>query len=191
MTAEEVEGLFREHGGLLSGHFQLSSDLHSPHYFQSALVLRHPRLAQELGRALASRILEVGGDGAAGVVAPALGGLIIGHEVARALDVPFQFAERQEGRMAFRRGFQVDPGQPVVLVEDVVTTGDSILQVASLVREARGEMLAGGCLVDRSGEAPHLGVPLVSLLRYPVVNYRSEECPLCRKGKPIEKPGSR
>ncbi len=187
-TAESILDLFRETGAFLEGHFQLSSGLHSPKYLQCALVLQYPRHAERLGRALAERIrveAEV-------VVSPAMGGLIIGHEVARALGVRHIFAERDAARrMTLRRGFTVRRGERAVIVEDVITTGGSSLEVVELLRGMGASPVAAASIIDRSGGAAELGVPRVALATLEVEAWKPEECPLCREGAPVDKPGSR
>jgi orotate phosphoribosyltransferase len=188
IAPEEVLDLFRSTGAFLEGHFQLSSGLHSPKYLQCALVLQHPRHAETLGRALAAAVAaEVDL-----VASPALGGLIIGHEVARALGVRHIFAERDaERRMTLRRGFSVRPGERVLIVEDVITTGGSTMEVAGLLRGLGAEVPAAASIIDRGGGAAELGVPRVALATLLVETWTPEECPLCRAGTPAVKPGSR
>ena len=174
-----------------TGHFRLSSGLHSSDYLQCALFLARPDRAAIAGRFLAeaigSRI-----EGAQVVVSPALGGLIIGHETARALDLPFLFTERNEGIMALRRGFAIAPDQRIVVVEDVVTTGGSVGEVIELVTNLGGDVLGVGTMVNRSGvDNPFEPTPFVSLLEAKFPTWDPTECPLCRDGVPIEKPGSR
>jgi orotate phosphoribosyltransferase len=196
MKASEISGgdgmdvvqLFRDSGALLDGHFRLSSGLHSPSYLQCALVLQHPEHAEALGRALASRLQALKPTV---VLSPALGGLIIGHEVARALDVRAIFAERQDGAMALRRGFSLSPGDRVVVIEDVVTTGGSTRETMAVAEPARAAVVAAGAIVDRSGGAARLDVPFHSLVTLEVPSYAADQCPLCRDGVPIIKPGSR
>ncbi len=183
-----VLDLFRQTGAYLSGHFRLTSGLHSPEYLQCALVLQHPAHAEQLGRDLAAR-MNVEADV---VVAPAVGGLIIGHEVARALNARFLFTERDtEGKMTLRRGFTVTAGERAVVVEDVVTTGGSSREVVDLLRAAGVNVAAAGSIIDRSGGAADLGVPRVALETLLVTAYTPEDCPLCRQGLPVVKPGSR
>ena len=180
--------VFRETGAYLKGHFRLTSGLHSDEYLQCALVLQHPEIAERFGRELAARL------GAADLVAsPAIGGLIIGHEVARALGSRFIFTERDasSGKMTLRRGFSVRPGESAVVIEDVVTTGGSTREVIELLRAAGATVLGAGSIVDRSGGRADLGVPRVALATLDVVAYAPEQCPLCKKGVPVEKPGSR
>ncbi len=189
---DDALSLFRDRGALLDGHFLLTSGLHSPRYLQCALVLMDPALATRLGADLATRVRSLlKGVAPGAVVAPALGGVLVAHEVARALGCRGLFMERQEGTMTLRRGFAVAPGEPVVVVEDVVTTGGSTREVMDAVRALGGRVLAVGSLVDRSGGKADLGVPRASLLSLEVPTYPAESCPLCASGSKPEKPGSR
>jgi orotate phosphoribosyltransferase len=188
VTEAEILDLFRQHHALLEGHFVLSSGLHSDRYIQCALVLQHPEVAEQLGRELAARIGKVG---AMAVVAPALGGVLVAHEVARALGLRALFTERQDGRITLRRGFSLEPGEPVLVVEDVITTGGSTLETIRAVEEAGGKAVACGALVDRSGGVANLGLPRASLVTLTVQNYDPSQCPFCRAGIPAVKPGSR
>lgn len=184
--------MFQERGALLEGHFLLSSGLHSKHYLQSALVLMDPGLATQLGAALARRLLALLADGRPGaVVAPALGGVIVSHEVAREMACRALFTERQDGVMQLRRGFAIGASEPVVIVEDVITTGGSTREVMEAVRAQGGRVIAAGSLVDRSGGGVQLGVPRASLLTLQVDTYAAVACPLCASGSKPEKPGSR
>ena len=188
MTEAEVLTIFRESGALLDGHFRLSSGLHSPGYLQCALVLQHPREAEALGAALAALIRPLGVQT---VLSPALGGIVIGQEVGRALGVRAIFAERQEGTLSLRRGFALDPGERVLVVEDVVTTGGSTRETMDVARAA-GAVVVGACaIVDRSGGKQGLDVPFHALLPMDVKAYKEDECPLCKAGLPVVKPGSR
>lgn len=182
-----VEGLFLEHGALLKGHFLLSSGLHSDRYLQCALILAHPARAEELGRALAAK-LPAKPDL---VVSPAMGGLMIGHEVARALGVRHYFAERVEGVMTLRRGFALAPGERVVVVEDVVTTGKSTREVFDVIRAAGAQVSAACSIVDRSEGRAALGVPYAALWTVSVPTWTPDACPQCKAGIPAVKPGSR
>ena len=178
---------FRETGAYLKGHFRLTSGLHSSEYLQSALVLQHPDLAERLGRDLAQAMPK-----GQVVVSPALGGLIIGHEVARAMGVRFLFTERDsEGKMTLRRGFSLTPGETAVVVEDVVTTGGSTREVIELLRAGGVQVVGVGSVIDRSGGRVDLGVPRVALATLSAVAWTPEECPLCKQGLPVVKPGSR
>ncbi len=192
-TDSGVLDLFLQTGAYLRGHFRLTSGLHSAAYMQSALVLAHPEHAETLGRALADRLRELAGpEGVALVIAPALGGLIIGHEVARALGVRFLFTERDADRkMSLRRGFTLSPGERVVVVEDVITTGGSTMEVIEIVRAAGAIPVAAGSIVDRSGGAADLGIPRAALVTMKVEAHRPDECPMCQAGEPVIKPGSR
>lgn len=186
MTPEQVLELFSKYDAYLEGHFRLTSGLHSPHYFQCARVLQYPDAAGRLGADLAAKLNVSNVDA---VLSPAMGGLIIGHELGRALGCRAIFAERQDGKMTLRR-FALQRGEKVVVVEDVVTTGGSLLETAELARDAGAEVVAVCCLVDRSGERGT--VPgLVSLVKADVVNYEPDDCPLCRQGLELVKPGSR
>jgi|YNPMSStandDraft_1061717.scaffolds.fasta_scaffold01429_2 orotate phosphoribosyltransferase len=188
LSESEVLDLFRRTGAFLEGHFQLSSGLHSPKYLQCALVLQHPLHAEALGRALAANVRFE----ADVVVSPAMGGLIIGHEVARALGLRHIFAERDSARrMTLRRGFRVAPGERALIVEDVITTGGSTLEVAELLRGLGAQVAGAASIIDRSGGAADLGVPRVALATLAVEAWPPEQCPLCGQGVPVEKPGSR
>jgi orotate phosphoribosyltransferase len=191
-TSDSLLRVFEERGALLQGHFLLSSGLHSPRYLQCARVLMDPALATPLCAALARR-LEPHFEGvrAGAVVAPALGGVLVAHEVARALGCRGLFTERQDGAMTLRRGFTLDAGEPVVVVEDVITTGGSTREVLDAVRGRGARVLAVGSLVDRSGGKVDLGLPRESLLRLEVEAWPAESCPLCAGGSRPEKPGSR
>jgi len=187
MFVSDTMDLFRETGAYLKGHFRLTSGLHSNEYLQSALVLQHPAYAEKLGREMAAQLPK-----AELVASPAIGGLIIGHEVARAMGARFIFAERDTaGKMTLRRGFSLRPGETVVVVEDVVTTGGSTREVIDLLRAAGANVVGAGSIMDRSGGRADLGVPRVALETLDVVSWQPEECPLCKQGLPVEKPGSR
>jgi orotate phosphoribosyltransferase len=188
MTHAEVLTMFRQSGALLEGHFRLSSGLHSPGYLQCALVLQHPRHAEALGVAVATLVRPLG---AVTVLSPALGGIVIGQEVGRALGIRAIFAERQDGALTLRRGFSLDAGEKVLVVEDVVTTGGSTRETMDVARAA-GAVVVGACaVVDRSGGKQGLGVPFHALLPMDVTTYQPEACPLCSQGIPVVKPGSR
>ncbi|HIP99361.1 TPA: orotate phosphoribosyltransferase [Candidatus Bipolaricaulota bacterium] len=188
LTEREILELFRKSGALLSGHFLLSSGLHSPKYVQCARLLQHPALAERVCRALAARAAALAPIDV--VIGPALGGVIVAHELARALGGRGMFAERVAGRMTLRRGFEIAPGERVLIAEDVVTTGRSSLEVAELVTALGGSVVGAACLVDRrlGGELPF---PLVSLVKLVIEAFPPEDCPLCREGLPYTKPGSR
>jgi orotate phosphoribosyltransferase len=179
---------FEDSGALLTGHFRLSSGLHSHRYLQCARLLMYPDRAQAAGRELAEKLREFAPRV---IVSPALGGVIIGHETARALSIPFLFAERQEGAFALRRGFHIDAGEPVAIVEDVFTTGKSTREVIETVTAAGGRVVAAGSIVDRGLPAEAFPVPSRSLLGLSVPAWPQEECPLCRRDVPLDTPGSR
>ena len=193
-TAESTLELFQQTGAYLKGHFLLTSGLHSSEYLQCAKVLQYPKHAQKLGHELAKAVFEAGSRAQIEVVlAPAMGGLIIGHEVARALKVRFLFTERDAvtRRMVLRRGFQVERGENAVIIEDVITTGGSSREVLELLRDAGVNVLAAGSIIDRSGGEVDLGVKRAALATLRVTSWSTELCPLCRQGFPVEKPGSR
>ena len=188
MTENETLDVFRKHSALLEGHFILSSGLHSDRYVQCALVLQHPRVAEQLCTQLAEKVRHLG---AAVVVAPALGGILVAHEVARALGVRALFTERQDGAMSLRRGFNLESAEPVLVVEDVITTGLSTRETIQCVEQAGGKVVGVGALVDRSGGAADLDLPKAALVTLKIQNYNPTDCPLCRAGIPTTKPGSR
>ncbi len=186
MDPRELLDLFREKKAYLEGHFQLTSGLHSSNYMQCARILQYPSIAEKLGQQIAA-----GFAAPDLVMSPALGGIIIGHEVARALGVPFLFCEREEKVFRLRRGFEIQKGQRVIVVEDVVTTGGSTKETIAVAEQA-GAVLAGtGCIVDRSLAALDFSVPFLSLLKLPLAQYQPGNCPLCNQGVPVIKPGSR
>lgn len=189
---DEILDIFRQSGGYLEGHFRLTSGLHSPEYLQCALVLQHPGHAEDLGRRLAVRFRTMEPHRQiTAVVSPAMGGLIIGHEVARGLGVRHIFTERVEGKMALRRGFSLSASDTIVVVEDVITTGGSTVEVIQLARSLGAGVVAAGSVIDRSGGRADVGVPRVALATLNVITWAAEECPLCRQGSPAVKPGSR
>ena len=188
MTENEILAIFRQHSALLEGHFILSSGLHSDRYVQCALVLQHPSVAQQLCSQLAQKLSELG---ATVVAAPAMGGILVAHEVARALGIRALFTERQEGVMTLRRGFSLAPDEPTLVVEDVITTGLSTRETIQCVEKAGGKVVGAGALIDRSGGAADLGLPKAALLTLQIQNYNPANCPLCQAGIPVVKPGSR
>ena len=188
MTERDVLDLFRQSGALLEGHFRLSSGLHSDRYLQSALVLQHPDFAERLGAALAAR---AGGLRATAVLSPALGGIVIGQEVGRALRVRALFAERQDGTLTLRRGFALSPPDRVLVVEDVITTGGSTRETIAVAEAAGARVVGAAAIVDRGGGGERLNVPLEALVRLEVPAYPPDACPLCAKGLAVSKPGSR
>jgi orotate phosphoribosyltransferase len=186
--------LFEETGAYLHGHFRLTSGLHSGEYLQCAKVLAHPQYAERLGRALSEKIKPLlDGSAIDVVVAPAMGGIVIGHEVARALGARSLFTERDAvtNAMTLRRGFEILPGERAVVIEDVITTGGSTKEVVETVSATGAKVLAAGSIIDRSGGRADVGVPRVALETLEAVAYQPEECPLCRQGLPLVKPGSR
>ena len=190
-VTEEVLEVFLQTGAYLKGHFRLTSGLHSPEYLQCALVLQHPRHAETLGRMLGAALRQIAGDVDL-VVSPAMGGLIIGHEVARHFGVRHIFMERDaDRRMSLRRGFTCQPGERAVVVEDVITTGGSTLEVIDLLRGQGLHVLAAGSIIDRSGGAADVSVPRVALATMQVRSWQPDVCPLCAEGMPVVKPGSR
>lgn len=196
LSPEDVRALLEESGAYRSGHFELSSGRHSPAYVQCALLLQDPGRARRVGRALARRLASLRPET---VVSPALGGVIIGHEVAAALGVPFRFTERKDGEMSLRRGFALREGERTVIVEDVVTTGRSTREAASVVEGAGAKVLAVGSIVDRTGSSESgpdsdrspFEVPFFHLMELDLPTWPADECPLCREGGTAVKPGSR
>jgi orotate phosphoribosyltransferase len=188
VTHDELLSLFRRSGALLEGHFRLTSGLHSPRYLQCALVLSHPANAAALANALGPL---VAGLGPTVVLSPALGGIVIGHEMGRALGIRAIFAERQDGRLTLRRGFRLAPDDKVLVVEDVVTTGGSTRETMEVAREAGAAVVGAASIVDRSGGNTDLGVPYQTLLPMSVPTYDPTACPLCAQSVPVVKPGSR
>ena len=188
MTDREVLDLFRQSGALLVGHFKLSSGLHSDRYLQSALVLQYPDFAEQLGRALADKTRHLQ---ATAVLSPALGGIVIGQEVGRALGVRALFAERQDGTLSLRRGFTLGPEDRVLIVEDVITTGGSTRETIAVAEAARAQVVGAASIIDRGSDGGRLDVPLQSLVKMQVAAHEPASCPLCAQGIPVVKPGSR
>lgn len=189
LTAKEAEDIFINAGALLNGHFLLTSGRHSDRYMQCAQVLQYPeatsRLAEHLAQCFEHQNIEV-------VVGPAMGGIIVAYEVARQLKARSIFTERENGKMALRRGFTIKPGERVLVVEDVVTTGGSVMEVIDVVRESGGQVIGVGVLVDRSGGKVDFGVPMQAVLTMDIKSWPAEECPICREtGEKPMKPGSR
>ena len=191
MTDEEILAEFRAADALLEGHFILSSGLRSPRYLQCARVLMDGARAERLARALAAKLPAELRDSIDAVVSPAMGGVIIGHEMGRALGKPAMFVERPEGTFFLRRGFALDPGAKVLMVEDVVTTGLSSKEAIAAIEEAGGKVIAAASLVDRSGGSVDLGVPFVPLIRIDVPTYAADDLPEELSKIPAIKPGSR
>ncbi len=188
MTKEEVLTLFKETDALLDGHFLLTSGLHSPQYFQCARVLQYPQHAQKLCWEIAYNFMS---EKVNLVIGPALGGILVAQEVARLLSCRGIFAEREHGEMTLRRGFGIKSNEKVLAVEDVVTTGGSIKEVIQLVQHSGAKLVGVGFLVDRSHNRIKFEVPKISVIEMDVVTYRPDECPLCKKGVKLVKPGSR
>jgi len=188
MTHDEVLSLFRRSGALLEGHFLLSSGLHSDQYLQSALVLQYPGPAAALGAALAERLRPLAPTI---VLSPALGGIVIGQEVGRALDVRAIFAERQDGVLTLRRGFSLGAADRVVVVEDVLTTGKSTRETIAAARTAGAQVVGAAAIIDRGTGADRVDVAVHALARLQVPAYAADACPLCARGTPAVKPGSR
>ena len=188
MNAEQVIDQFRATGALLEGHFQLSSGLHSTVYLQCALVLQFPERAEAFGRAIAEAFQ---GQGIQLVASPAIGGIVIGHEVARALGARFVWTEREAGQMTLRRGFTIAPGEKTLIVEDVITTGGSTRDTIEAVRRAGAAVVGAASIIDRSGGSVDVGVPLTSLASLRVLSVESSVCDACKLGEPVVKPGSR
>ena len=188
MTRTELLDLFRRSGALLEGHFRLSSGLHSTGYLQCALVLQYPAHAEALGRALAERVASLRPTV---VLSPALGGLIIGHEVGRALGVRAMFAERQDGVLMLRRGFMLAEIDRVLVIEDVLTTGGSTRETMQVARAAGGLVVGAAAIVDRGGGGARFDVPFEALLEVDLPTYEADACPLCARGEQVAKPGSR
>ncbi len=188
MHPDEIKQLFERVGAVRHGHFELSSGRHSATYVQCALVLQYPESAEKLGRALAEKFKDVQIDC---VASPALGGILVGQEVARGLGVRAVFVERDtSGKMALRRGFVFQPNERVLVVEDVWTTGGSTRETIGVVEQAGGIAVAAGALIDRSGNRLELNVPTRALIDLNIPSYEAFDCPLCRSGQEIAKPGS-
>ena len=188
MNAEQVIDQFRKTGALLEGHFQLSSGLHSTVYLQCALVLQFPEKAEEFGRAIAQKFE---GQGIELVASPAIGGIVIGHEVARALGARFVWTEREAGQMTLRRGFTVSQGEKTLVVEDVITTGGSTRETIEALKGAGADVIAGASIIDRSAGSADVGVPLTALASLKVLAAEPAVCDACNMGEPVVKPGSR
>lgn len=189
LSQDEVIKIFTDSGALLKGHFKLTSGRHSNRYMQCAQVLQYPDYTEQLAQHLAEKFK---GEKIDYVLGPAMGGIIVSYEVARQLKVPGMFCERQDGQMSLRRGFTIKPGDRVLVVEDVVTTGGSVVEVMEVVRRYGGEVVGVGVLVDRSGGKADFGVPGEAILTMDVESWEPEQCPLCKAGhSEAIKPGSR
>lgn len=189
LSKDEILNIFKETGVLKEGHFILTSGRHSSQYMQMAQVLQYPDLTEKLCKDLAESFKDEKIDV---VVSPAVGGILVGYEMSRALGVKNIFCERENGEMTLRRGFEIEPGQRILVVEDVVTTGGSVKEVISVIEKAGGQVAGVGVLVDRSNGKIDFGYPLRSLLSLEIQSYEKDDCPLCKEGKiPALKPGSR
>jgi orotate phosphoribosyltransferase len=187
-TAEQILEQFKETDALLEGHFILSSGLHSPKYLQCALALQYPLDAAKYGKAIAEHFANAGIET---VASPAIGGLVIGYEVAKALNVRFIWTERKEGEMTLRRGFSIKEGEKILAVEDVITTGGSIKECIDVLKSHGGNVINAASIIDRSGGKADVGVPRISLVEMEVPSYKPEDCPMCEEGTEAIKPGSR
>jgi orotate phosphoribosyltransferase len=183
-----VLSIFTKHNALLEGHFRLSSGLHSETYLQCALVLQHPDVAEKLSKELAKKFKDKKIDA---VIGPALGGVTLAYEVARALGVRGLFTERQEAGMVLRRGFSIEKGENVLVVEDVVTTGGSTKEVINVVESLGGKVVGVGSVIDRNPGSVDFGAPFYSLAKVNAQTFHEKDCPLCKKNIPVVKPGSR
>jgi len=188
LKPEEILNIFKESGALMEGHFILTSGLHSRTYFQCALVFQYPWHGEILCRDIADHFRDQKIDV---VISPAVGGIVFGQEIARQLGVRSIFAERVDGRMTLRRGFHIEPGERVLLAEDVTTTGGSVKEVMHIVKGRNSEIVAVTSVVDRSGGNARFGVPYHSLFQMDVTNFKPENCPMCLEGGRAIKPGSR
>lgn len=188
LTSDNILQIFKESGALLEGHFILTSGLHSNAYFQCAKVFQYPWHAEALCQCIADHFKESNIDL---VVSPAVGGIVVGQETARLLDVRSIFTERKDGAMTLRRGFEINPDERILVVEDVTTTGGSVLEVIDTLKSKGGKVVAVSGVVDRSGGKAQFGVPYFSLFQMEVTNYDPSNCPLCKSGSEAVKPGSR
>ena len=188
MNADEVINQFRETGALLEGHFQLTSGLHSTVYLQCARVLQFPEKAAAFAEAIARQFR---GQGIELVASPAIGGIVIGHEVARALGARFIWTEREAGQMTLRRGFAVAPGEKTLVVEDVITTGGSTRETIDALIAAGADVVGAASIIDRSAGVAEVGVPRVALASLMVASVEAADCDACKLGEPVVKPGSR
>lgn len=191
MNTEQVLNEFRKSGALLNGHFILSSGLHSDVFLQKALVFQYPKRTAKLMRALAAKIAESVKKSVAAIVSPAVGGIIPGYELARAMNLPAMYVEREEGKFRLRRGFHLEKGTPVLMVEDIVTTGLSSRECIEAIRETGAKVVAAACLIDRSGGKAKVGVPLISLARVSFPAWPADKLPKHLQDVPASKPGSR
>ncbi len=188
MTQTQILDIFTKTGALLSGHFLLTSGRHSDKYFQCAKVLQYPEYTERLCSIIVDRFKDSEIDT---VIAPAIGGLVVGQEAARQLNKRFIFAERENGKLILRRGFSLDNNEKVLVCEDVVTTGGSVFEVIDIVKSNNADVVGVGFIVDRSNGKVSFGFPQISTLKMNVISYLPEECPLCKSGSKPIKPGSR
>lgn len=189
LSKEEAIKIFSDSGALMEGHFKLTSGRHSNRYMQCAQVLQYPAYTEQLAQHLAEKFA---GEKIDFVIGPAMGGIIVSYEVARQLKVPSMFCERQDGAMSLRRGFAIKPGDRVLVVEDVVTTGGSVVEVMDVVKATGGEVVGVGVLVDRSGGKVDFGAPMQAVLTLDIESWEADDCPLCQAGQgEAIKPGSR
>jgi orotate phosphoribosyltransferase len=188
LKQSEIADIFKNTEAFLSGHFLLTSGLHSPNYFQCAKVLQYPKymtlLCMDMAKKLEGTEIDL-------VIGPAIGGIVVAQEAGRILDKRTIFSERENGKMTLRRGFELKKGEKIVIAEDVLTTGRSINEVRALIQELGGELTSVAVIVDRSSGKADFGVPLITLMTMEVVTYKPESCPLCQQGLPLVKPGSR
>lgn len=188
MTETEIINIFKKTEALLTGHFLLTSGRHSDRYFQCAKVLQYPEYTEKLCKMIANNFREVDIDT---VIAPAIGGLVVGQEVASQLNKRFIFAEREDKKLSLRRGFTLDENEKVLVCEDVVTTGGSVFEVIDILKNSKAEVVGVGYIVDRSNGKVNFHYPQFSTLKMEVVSYLPDECPLCREDIELVKPGSR
>ncbi|MDD3886945.1 MAG: orotate phosphoribosyltransferase [Victivallaceae bacterium] len=188
MTEQEIIRILEESGALLTGHFQLRSGLHSNRFFQAALLLQYPDKAEQVCRFLADNFRNEKIDA---VISPAVGGLIVGQEVARALGCRAIFADKEDGKLVLKRGFAIKPGDRILVAEDVVTKGGRVQQTIDLARSFGADIVGVAVIVDRSGGDASFDVPFHSVLKLNLPTFQPEECPLCKKGEPIDRPGSK
>lgn len=187
-TDKMVIDTLKEVGALLEGHFLLSSGKHSNRYCQCAKLLQYPDKAAKVLKVVADKLKDVDFDI---IVGPAMGGVVVSYELARQTGKPGIFAERQDGNMTIRRGFEIKKGQKAIISEDVITTGKSFLEVANIIKELGGEVVGIICIVDRRAEGVEVDYPLYSAVKLDIKSYEKEECPMCKEGTPYVKPGSR
>jgi orotate phosphoribosyltransferase len=189
MDRKDAFRIFEDTGALQTGHFLLSSGMHSPQYFQCALVLQHPKLLEKFCSEIIEFYYEE--ENIDLVIAPAIGAITVGQELARQLEVRFIFTERENGKMRLRRGFRIEPHKKVLIAEDVITTGGSVKEVIDIVEEAKGYPVGIGAIVDRSDGTASFDIPLFAAVKVKAVTYESDRCPLCLQNIPLTKPGSR